>query len=294
MRSQYILVATAVLDLLLLLLNGVVAVDTGSRIVLSQAVFGGTDLAGSMMLLGGLRISQRPADARHPFGRGKERFFWAFAASLVTFSLSGLAVTAVGVEQFLHPDRVVQLSDALLVVGATMAASLVGVALLLHELRATRQTIERFLESSHLGLKTIFYQDVVAAISSVFAFGSLLVIVRTGNRAFDGLATAGVGVILIATGLLLAAESRELLVGRGISAEEASRIIDHAQENAHVRGVRSLQSMLLGPEEFLVALRVNFEDGLTTDELERTIDRLGAELRKEFPEIRHVIIEPES
>lgn len=294
MRSRYILVATAVLDLILLFLNSIVAIETGSRIVLSQGVFGGTDLVGSLMLLGGLMMSQRPADATHPFGRGKERFFWAFAASLVTFSLSGLAVTAVGIEQFLHPDSLVRLSDGLLVVGATMAASLAGVALLLHELRATRQTVGRFLESSHLGLKTIFYQDIVAAISSGFAFGSLLVVARTGSNAFDGLATVGVGVMLVATGLLLANESRALLVGRGVSAEETSRILETLGQDPAVRGVRGLQSMLLGPEEILIAIRVNFRDGLTTDELEHAIVRLGGTLKKGFPELRHVLIEPAS
>ena len=108
------------------------------------------------------------------------------------------------------------------------------------------------------------------------------------------MAAVGVGVLLSVTGVLLAGESRELLVGKAISPGEARRVLDLVEKDARVRKVRGLQSMMLGPEDILVALRVNFQDGLTTDQIEGAIDQISARLRESFPMMRHLLIEPES
>lgn len=294
MRPRYIYTATVVLNLLLVGFNGAVADLGQSRIVLSEAVFSLADLLGGVMLLWGVVVSQRPPDENHPFGRGKERFFWAFAASLVTFSLTGLGIFLVGFQQFASPHPVGDVGLGLLVVGATLATSLVGILLLLRELRSTQESLVSFLISSQLGLKTVFYQDVISALASGVAFGGLAIVYQTGSGVFDGLTTMGLGSILVATGFLLAAESRELLVGKGITAGEAREMLALVARSPRVRKVRTFQSMMLGPDEILLALRINFVDGLTTDEIEAAIDEIGSFLRRKYPRLRHIIIEPES
>jgi len=294
MRPSFVYTATVVIDLLLVALNGVVADIGQSRIVLSEAVFSLADLLGGVMLLWGLVVSQREPDETHPFGRGKERFFWAFAASLVTFSLTGLGVFLVGFQQFADPHRVTDVGLGLLVVGATLAASSVGILILLRELRSTHASLSSFLISTQLGLKTVFYQDLISALASAVAFGGLLAVYRTGNGTLDGLTSMGVGTILVATGFLLAAESRELLVGKGITAGEAKEMLALVARSPRVRKVRTFQSMMLGPDEILLAIRINFVDGLTTDQIEIAIDDIGSFLRRKYPRIRHIIIEPES
>ncbi|MCI4341064.1 MAG: cation diffusion facilitator family transporter [Thermoplasmata archaeon] len=294
MRPRYVYTATVVIDLLLVGLNGFVALVGGSRIVLSEAVFSAADLLGSAMLLWGLVVSLRPPDENHPFGRGKERFFWAFAASLVTFSLTGLGVFLVGFQQYSDPHVVSDVGLGLVVVGATLAASAVGILILLRELRSTHESLSNFLISTQLGLKTVFYQDLISAVASAVAFGGLAALYRTGNGVFDGLTTMGVGSILVATGFLLAAESRELLVGKGITAEEAKEMLSLVARAPRVRKVRTFQSMMLGPDEILLAIRINFQDGLTTDQIEAEIDEIGGFLRRKYPKLRHIIIEPES
>jgi cation diffusion facilitator family transporter len=294
MRPSFVYTATVVIDLLLVALNGAVADIGQSRIVLSEAVFSLADLLGGVMLLWGLVVSQREPDETHPFGRGKERFFWAFAASLVTFSLTGLGVFLVGFQQFADPHRVTDVGLGLLVVGATLAASTVGILILLRELRSTHASLSSFLISTQLGLKTVFYQDLISALASAVAFGGLLAVYRTGNGTLDGLTSMGVGAILVATGFLLAAESRELLVGKGITAGEAKEMLALVARSPRVRKVRTFQSMMLGPDEILLAIRINFVDGLTTDQIEIAIDEIGSFLRRKYPRIRHIIIEPES
>jgi cation diffusion facilitator family transporter len=294
MRPQVIIWATIALNGALFIVNLVIAVQSGSRAVLSQAVYTITDLVGSGLLLWGFVVSQRPPSYDHPFGFGKERFFWSFSASLVTFTIAGLLVLTTGLDQVLNPQPVTHLEAGLAVVGLTIASSFAGILVTLRELRHSRETLQTLLESTHQGLKTIFYQDVVSIFGSIVAFAGILIVYRTGDAVADGAAASAVGVLLIVTGLVLAAESRELLVGKAIPPRLAREILSVIERNPHVRRVREVQSMMLGPDDVLIALRVNFQDGLTVDELEMAIDEIGHAVKSAFPTVRHLVIEPES
>ncbi|MCI4349440.1 MAG: cation diffusion facilitator family transporter [Thermoplasmata archaeon] len=292
MRSQWLIVASLALDAALFGVNLSVGLLSGSRAVLSQAVYIIADFIGGVLLIWGYVASSRPPDDCHPFGRGKERFFWAFSASLVTFTVAGILVLIDAVQGILHPGPVTFVPYALLVLAATVVASMVGIWLTLRELRREQATLTSFLESSHMGVKTIFYQDVVSVFGAFVALVGILLVVYTGRPVFDGVAALGVGLLLLGTGILLAAECRELLVGKAMSQEEARRILQLVERDPRVRRVRELQSMMLGPEDVLLALRVNFQDGLTTDQIESAIDQLSIALRETFPMMRHLLIEP--
>jgi cation diffusion facilitator family transporter len=294
MRTQVVVWATVALNATLFVLNLIVAIQSTSAAVLSQAVYALADLVGSLLLMWGVIASQRPPDYEHPFGFGKERFFWSFSASLVTFTIAGLLVLTDGIQQVANPHRLEDVNAALLVLGATLALSGVGIWVTLRELRRAQQALTVFLESAQIGLKTIFYQDVVSVIGSVVAFAGVAVVHQTGNETADGLVASVVGILMILTGLVLAAESRELLIGKAISPEQARAVLAIVERDPQVRKVRSFQSMMLGPDDVLIALRINFEDGLTTDQLEQAIDRVSAEVRVAFPPVRHLVIEPES
>jgi cation diffusion facilitator family transporter len=294
MRTQVVVWATVALNATLFVLNLLVAVVSGSAAVLSQAVYAFADLVGSLLLMWGVIASQRPPDYDHPFGFGKERFFWAFSASLVTFTIAGLLVLTDGIQTVASPHHVSDVTDALLVLGATLALSAVGIWVTLREVRRAQQAITDFLGSAQIGLKTIFYQDIVSVIGSIVAFVGVADVRQTGNDAADGIVASVVGILMILTGLVLAAESRELLIGKAISPAQARAVLTLVEKDAQVRKIRSLQSMMLGPDDVLIALRVNFQDGLTTDQLEQVIDRISATVRTAFPPVRHLVIEPES
>ena len=294
MRSELLIYATIALDLALFGINLLVAGSTGSRAVLSQAAYSLSDLLGTAFLLVGVYASRRPPDERHPFGFGKERFFWAFVATLVAFTLTGFFSLAVGTLQILSPVRVVDVAHALLVVAATLLASVAGLAVAFRELRRSRESFGALWESSQVGVKMIVYQDVVALVGAGVALVGLVGVYLTRQSAYDGIAAAVVGLLMIATGILLSAESRDLLTGRAIAPEVARSILMVAQRHPKVRSVRGIQSMLLGPDDTLVALRVNFQDGLTTDQVEVVIDELSSDLKASQPTLRHLVIEPES
>ncbi|MCI4358643.1 MAG: cation diffusion facilitator family transporter [Thermoplasmata archaeon] len=294
MRSQIIVGATLVVDAALFVALLVVGIVSGSKAVLSQAIYVVADFIGAGLLSWGIIVSLRPPDEKHPFGRGKERFFWSFSASLVTFTLAGFIVILSGLNSIARPTPITDLGDVFLVLSLTVLSSAIGIFVTLRELGREKMTVSEFLDSSNLGLKTIFYQDLVSVFGALVALIGIVFIAITGRAVFDGLAALGVGILLSATGVLLAAESRELLVGKAISPGEARRVLQLVERDARVRRVRGLQSMMLGPEDILVALRVNFQDGLNTDQIETAIDQISASLREAFPMMRHLLIEPES
>ncbi len=294
MRPQIVVGATIALNATLFVVNLVVAELSGSRAVLSQAIFTITDLVGSAFLLWGLYLSRRPADYDHPFGHGRERFFWAFVSIVVSFTVAGLLAVVAGFDQLTHPGTISHIGYALVVVGATLAASVVGISVTLRELRHGRQTLDRFLASANQGLKSIFYQDLIAIVGAIAALLGLLVVYRTGQASIDGLTALIEGMILFVAGIVLAIESREYLVGRALDPRTTQKVLSLIERDHRVAQVRDAQSMLIGPEDALLALKVNFRDDLTTDQLEQAIDDVAAAVKHVFPIVHHVVIEPES
>jgi len=294
MRPQVVLTTTLLLNATLFAANLWIAAVSGSRTILAEAILTATDLIGSALLLWGLRLSRRPADLQHPFGFGKERFFWAFVSIVITFTIAGIVALVTGLDQWVNPRPIGHLLEGLAVVSATLLASLAGMSVTLRELRLGRETLSGLLESSHQGLKSVFYQDAVAIVGAVVALGGLLAVLETHRDAVDGVVAAFEGFLLVATGFVLAAESREYLVGRALDPRVAREVLGVVERDPRVARVRTVQSMQLGPDDALVALRINFQDGLTTDQLETAIDQVGHAVRTAFPIIRHLIIEPES
>ncbi|HXW66522.1 MAG TPA: cation diffusion facilitator family transporter [Thermoplasmata archaeon] len=294
MRPQVIIIATLLLNAALFLFNLSVAVLTGSRSVLAEAIFTITDIVGSGLLLWGLYLSRRPASHEYPFGRGKERFFWAFVSIVITFTVAGVLALTEGIDQIVSPRPIVHVLYALAVVAATLGVSIASILVTLRELRLGRVTLSALLESANQGLKSIFYQDVVTAGASAAAFLGLFLVHQTGSAVPDGIGAATEGLILLGTGFVLAAESREYLIGRALAPEYGRRMLALIEQNPNVAKVRSLQSMLLGPDDALLALKINFHDGLTTDQIEAAIDQVTHTLRSAYPILRHIVIEPES
>ena len=294
MRPQVIIVSTLLLNASLFAVNLLVAIASGSRAVLAQAIFTLTDLVGSGLLLWGLYLSRRPASHEYPFGRGKERFFWAFVSIVVTFTVAGVVALTEGIDQIVAPETLRYIGEAVLVVGLTLVVSIAGIWVTLRELRLSQRTLASLLESANQGLKSIFYQDLVSVMASIVAFIGLLIVFTTHNAFADGISAALEGLLLIAMGFVLTAESREYLIGKALDPSDARAMLAVIERNPAVAKVRSFQSMLLGPEDALLALKINFQDGMTTDQLEVAIDQVTAALRAAYPVLRHVLIEPES
>lgn len=292
MRTHVVIAATVLLDAGLLGANATIAAWSGSRTVLGQAIFAAADMIASALLLWGLHVSRRPADMLHPFGRGREMFFWAFLATFVTFVIAGLAAFVPGLVQALRPSTIDHLGAALAVVLSRLATSVAGIWVTMHELKLGGSTVKTLIDSAHQGLKAVFYQDIVMAIGCSVALTGLLAVGLTQWFWIDGFAASLEGALLVATGLALTVETRDYLVGKAIPAEMRRGLLDLAERHPGVGSVRGVDSIVLGAEEALLALRINFSGQMTAAEIEANIRILKARLGEAYPSLRHIIIEP--
>ncbi|MGP8135706.1 MAG: cation diffusion facilitator family transporter, partial [Thermoplasmata archaeon] len=206
MRPLVILLTTLLLNAALFALNLFVSILSGSRVVLAEAIYAIADLIGSALLVWGLYRSRRPPDHEHPFGFGKERFFWAFMASFVTFTVAGLVVLFTGVERVLSPQPVSDVLAGTVAVGLALLASIGGILVALSELRRSRESVRSLLESAHLGVKTIFLQDVVSVVASGVAFAGIALVAFDNFELADGISACIVGALLLAAGLAISVQ----------------------------------------------------------------------------------------
>ncbi|MCL4323918.1 MAG: cation diffusion facilitator family transporter [Candidatus Thermoplasmatota archaeon] len=292
MRTRRVVILTTTISTLFFSLNLIAFAVSGSKAVLSQALYAVTDILGGLMIYWGMRASREPPDHVHPFGRGKERFFWAFTAGLVTFSLTGAVVMIYGILQILDPVRLVDLRVDIGVVAATMCAGGLSLYLVLGELRKFGISVQDLMSSDSQEMKIMLVQDVLGVVGALVALTGISLVYLLHDGRFDGVAAAFVGAILIGAGIEFAMEAKELLVGKAIPVTEGKEILSIVERYPFIRGVEGMQSMVLGPEDLLVILKLNFVDGLNTDDIEMHIDQLRRFVMGQCPSVRHLILEP--
>ncbi len=293
-KSYRTIFITLVCDLFLFAFALAVSMLGHSKAVLSESVYQLSDVLSGTMLLFGIWSSLRPADELHPFGYGLERFFWSFVSAVFAFSVSGAAVMVYGINGILQPYVLTDWQYSVLVLAVTAIVSAVSLAYLLHRIRLHHGRGTGMVDRYHQGVRTVLLQDVMSIVSSMVAVGGISLSVYAGNSRFDAMAAVANGVLLIVTGLTLAAEGRELLIGKGLSRAQMSKITQAVTRLPSVHLVREVKTVYIGPESLLMLIKINFADGLTTDELEQAIDRVQVELRSRVPELKNVIVEPES
>lgn len=135
-------------------------------------------------------------------------------------------------------------------------------------------------------------QDVLGVVGALVALTGISLVYLLHDGRFDGVAAAFVGAILIGAGIEFAMEAKELLVGKAIPVTEGKEILSIVERYPFIRGVEGMQSMVLGPEDLLVILKLNFVDGLNTDDIEMHIDQLRRFVMGQCPSVRHLILEP--
>ena len=266
--------------------------------MLAEAAHSAADTTNQLLLLASLNLAERPADDEHPFGYGKERFFWSVLAAVSIFVSGALFSIYEGVRRIVHggpEDTHVGIAFAVLAVGVVLEGSSL--------IRAARQTgseARRYRRSflRHLRVtrdpttKTVVFEDSAAVIGLGLAAAGLGLTKLTGSVFWDGLASVLIGVLLAVVAFFLGRDSKELLIGEGAQPEEREAIVRVFDEHEQVLSVEELLTMALGPVSLLVAARLDFIPELDSDEVEDVADELERRLRKAVPEITHVFLDP--
>ena len=277
----------------------VAAYFTRSSAMLSEGIHSLVDSGNSILLLYGVRQSQRPADARHPFGHSKELYFWGLIVAVLIFAIGGGMSFYEGIKHIEHPEP---LTDPLwnyvvLLVSAgfeTWASYLAIKALLNVEEDNTKSFLHTLRTSKDPAIFASVLENLAALVGLVLAllgvfFGHLL-----NNPYLDGAASIAIGLLLMVVAIFLVARTRALLVGEGVDEETLQHLQAIARRQPGVEDLRPPLTMYLGPHDVVLALDVEFADRLSAQEVEEAIDRLQDAIRVDYPEFQRIFIEAKS
>jgi cation diffusion facilitator family transporter len=269
---------------------------TGSASMFAEAVHSVADTGNEGLLLVGMRKARQPADRRHPFGRGQERFFWSFVVAVSLFTVGAAVSVFQGVSELINGHEVKDAGIALAVLGLAALLECYGFFTALHQLRRLRdgRSVGRTLrEVTEPEVLTVLAEDSAALTGIAVAAACIGASALTGNATYDACGSIGVGCVLAVAAFLLARDTRHLLLGESASPQVREAIAGAIEEEREVDRAVEVLTMHTGPNELLVTADVAFRDGLDTDGVEDAIDRIEARIAGAVPEARRIYIEPE-
>ena len=275
----------------------VAGVLTGSSAMLAEGAHSVADTANQLFLLTALSRSKKPADVQHPFGYGMERYFWSLLAAVGIFVLGAGYSIYEGIHALMHPEPVV----ALMVAYGVLAASFLfeGTSWLKAVLQLRREAGERrvgicqhLLTTPDPTVKTVAFEDTAALLGILLAAGGITLHAVTGSGVWDGVASILIGVLLIVVAVSLGSSSKRNLNGEAVPEHVREGLTKVINESVGVDVVVELLTMRLGPDDVLVAARVDVDDTASGGDLERIADDVERRLRDRYPEVRHVLLDP--
>ncbi len=269
---------------------------TRSASMLAESIHSVADAGNQGLLLLGGKRARREADSEHPFGYGRERYFWAFVVALVLFSLGGAFATYEGISKIRHPHEVESPGIALgiLAFGIVLEALSFRTAIIeANKIRGDAGWWEFIRRSKNPELPVVLLEDLGAQVGLVIAFGAVTATVVTDDPLWDGVGTLSIGVLLSVIAVVLAAEMKSLLLGETATkaAQDAIRAAIEADDD--VDRMIHLRTQHIGPDELLVGAKVAIRHGLSVPELADAVNRVEASVRAAVPEARIMYLEPD-
>ena len=269
---------------------------TGSTSMLAESVHSVADTGNQGLLLFGRRQAGRPADAAHPFGHGRDRYFYAFVVALVLFSLGSLFAIYEGYHKVSDPQALDSPAVAFGILGVAVLLEGFSFRTAIHEsnaVRGSRGWVQFVRRSKSPDLPVVLLEDFAALVGLVFALAGVAVAEITGNPRWDGVGSIAIGVLLGLVAAVLAVEMKSLLIGEGAEAAVVARIEAALADGEAITRVIHLRTMYLGPDELLVATKVALRPGLGMAEVAAAIDAAEVRVRAVVPIARPLYIEPD-
>ena len=294
--ARTVLVAGAA-NLLIAAAKLVAGLASGSSAMLSEAAHSFGDTMNQVFLLTSLRRSQRPADAEHPFGYGQARYFWSLLAAVGIFVLGAGFAAYEGVKSLIEPGEVGSPLWSFVVLGVAFlfegASFLRAVWQLRREAAAAGRPVATHLRTeAEPALRAVVWEDGVALVGLVLAAGGLALDEVTGSHVWDAVASLAIAGLLVVVAYGLGRQNMEHLIGKAVAPEMQRGIADLIRGTDGVDGVLELLTMRLAPDQVLVAARVDLASDFNPEELEVAADEVERRIREEFPEVRHVFLDP--
>jgi cation diffusion facilitator family transporter len=265
--------------------------------MLSEGIHSVVDTGNGLLILLGIRMSKRPADAGHPFGYGKELYFWTLIVAILIFAVGGGMSVYGGIQHLRHPIPLTDPTWNYAVLGFAVVFEGFAWIVAFKEFRVTNKepNIWKAIRASKdPTIFTVLFEDSAAMLGLLVAFLGIFFSHQLNNPYLDAVASIFIGLILALVAILLAYESKGLLVGEGADKATVASIIKIAESDPAVERVMPPLTMHFGPHEILVNLDIKFRPGISAEEIEAAVDRLEAGIRKAHPDVKRIFIEAES
>ncbi|HEX6422235.1 MAG TPA: cation diffusion facilitator family transporter [Acidimicrobiales bacterium] len=270
---------------------------TGSGSMLAESVHSVADSGNQgLLLLGGHRARKAPT-ADHPFGYGRERYFWAFVVAIILFSLGGMFAIYEGVEKIRHPHELESVTVAIAILGVAIVLEVLSFRTAIVETRKVKDPQVgwwRFIRrSKNPELPVVLLEDLGALVGLVLALAAVSVAHVTGEPRWDGAGTLAIGVLLVVIAVILAIEMKGLLIGESASITDQQKIVAAIEVEPTVTRLIHMRTQHLGPDELLVGAKVELIPDLSVTEAAEAVDRIEASVRRAVPIARVMYLEPD-
>ncbi|SDL19911.1 cation diffusion facilitator family transporter [Streptomyces indicus] len=290
------IVAALAANLAIAVAKFVAFIFSGSSSMLAESVHSLADSGNQGLLLLGGKKAQRAATPQHPFGYGRERYIYAFLVSIVLFSVGGMFAIYEGYEKIKHPHEIDHWYWPVGVLVFAIIAETFSFRTAIKESNAIRgkQSWKEFVRRAKAPeLPVVLLEDLGALVGLILALVGVSLALATGNGVWDGIGTLCIGVLLILIAIVLAAETKSLLLGESAGADEVAKIEAAMVDGETVTRIIHMRTLHLGPEELLVAAKVAVQHDDTAAEVAAAINAAEDRIRAAVPIARVIYLEPD-
>lgn len=284
-------------NLAIALVKFVAAYITNSSAMLSEAIHSVVDTLNEILLLYGMKKSQQSPNAQHPFGYGRELYFWAFIVSLMVFALGAVVSIYQGVQHVRYPEEMLSPNLNYIVLGIAILCEGISWLVALKAFRKTKGQLgyfEAFRRSKDPTTFTVLFEDTAALCGLFIALIGIYLAHALNIPELDGVASIFIGIVLAISAILLARETKGLLLGESADPQLRDHLLLIAQEDDAVFSANGVLTEQMGADQVIASLSLEFEDHLTSDDIEACVNRIEAKIKQIHPEIMALFVKPQT
>ncbi|MCK5038082.1 MAG: cation diffusion facilitator family transporter [Thermoplasmata archaeon] len=270
---------------------------TGAASMLAEAVHSFADTSNQALLLMGGKLAEKKATSEHPFGYGRERYFWSFIVAMIIFTLGSLFAIYEGWNKLAHDsghglDRP-EWAIGILLVAIVLESFSFRTAIIESRPLKGDMTWWEFIKHSKVPeLPVVLLEDLGALVGMIIALIGIGLAMVTGDAKYDAMGSLAIGILLGIIAIVLAIEMRSLLLGESATTDMIETITCTVKEQDGVEHLINLKTQHIGPEELLVAIKVEFDNSLTSDDIAKRIDIMEVCIREKVPIAKRIFVEP--
>ncbi len=284
-------------NLAIALVKFVAAYITNSSAMLSEAIHSVVDTLNEILLLYGMKKSQQPANYQHPFGYGRELYFWAFIVSLMVFALGAVVSIYQGIQHIRQPEEMLSPFINYIVLAFAIVCEGASWLVALKSFKKTKGKLgyfEAFRRSKDPTTFTVLFEDSAALIGLFIALIGIFLAHQLNMPILDGVASILIGVVLAISALLLGRETKGLLLGETADPQLRNNVLTIAQQDPSVLSANGVLTEQMGAHQVIASLSLEFKDHLTSDDIEVCVNRIESKIKKIHPEIVALFIKPQT